>query len=172
MAHKWKNGTRTYRICLCAILTTIAYLVTYFFPIPLPNGAGYLNIGDSVILFSAIFIDPMCGLIVGALSGALADFSFGYMLYIPFTIVAKGCEALIAGSIFKIKKPRWIKFLGLYLGGLMMATVYIIPDLLIVDSFALALANYIMNIGQGIFGATLAICLYLVISKSKKIQTN
>lgn len=113
---------KTHKLVLAALFVALTFIFTYFVKIPLPIG-GYFNLGDAFIIISAILIDPFVGLLVGALAGTLSDLMGGYALYIPFTILAKGLEALIAGLLFNHLKGIF-RYSGVILGPLVMVMIY------------------------------------------------
>ena len=73
--------TITKNITVAALLAAIAYLLTAFASIPYAGGAGYLNFGDAVIIFSSMILGPWWGALVGAIAGSLADLSAGYISF-------------------------------------------------------------------------------------------
>lgn len=113
---------RTHKLVLSALFIALTFIFTYFVKIPMPLG-GYFNIGDAFIITSAIVIDPLMGILVGVLSGTLSDLVAGYALFIPFTIVAKALEALVAGLFYQ-KLKGVFRYSGMILGPLLMVLVY------------------------------------------------
>ena len=158
------------RICLGGILIALTYVFTMFVSIPL-SSTGYINLSDFFIVFTTISVDPVCGLLVSVIAPALADLSLGYFIYIPFTILAKGLEFLLIYLIFYKIKGNW-KYALLFLGALVMAATYIIPDLIALgfDQYLVALLNFIFNFLQGIVGLVLGLIVHHIFKKTKLLD--
>src|SRR5574344_867567 len=98
------------KISLTALIIAIIYVCTAFLSIPFANGAGYFNFSDCLILFTSIYIGPLEGILSAIIGCALADLQAGAAQFIPFTIVAKGLEAIVAFLIYKpLKKTQCFK---------------------------------------------------------------
>ena len=91
-----QNTRRVVFTALTVAMTTVLTLVSIALP-----GGGYYNFGDLAIFVSAIVLGPVSGLITGAIGAALGDVILGYFAYVPFTMIAKALEGLIAGLIAK-----------------------------------------------------------------------
>ena len=142
---------------LTSTFTALTYILTAFARIPV--GGGYFNLGDIPVLFAAIYIHPIVGLIAGAVGASLADLS-GFAIFIPFTIVAKSLEALLASFLFsKIKGQA--KFLALFIGVFSMVMVYGFSYLIIDPSWILVSSPF--DILQAIIAASAATTLYIVL---------
>jgi uncharacterized membrane protein len=150
-------------IALSGLLIALTFIFTYFIKIPMP--IGYLNLGDAIIIFTAIFINPYLGALVGIVGAGLADLAGGYFIFIPFTILAKGGEALIAGYLFKHLNGL-AKYVSLYLASLFMVAVYAISYLIIDISFMIAGVS--LDLIQAIVGTTVAVILYQLLIKYKR----
>ena len=161
------NKLNVKKICLGGILIALTYVFTMFISIPL-SSTGYINLSDFFIIFTTISIDPVCGLLVSIIAPALADLTLGYFIYIPFTILSKFLEFLVVYLIYyKIKGN--IKYGLLWLGALVMALVYIIPDLIVLgfDQYLVSFVNFGFNFLQGIFGLILGLIVHQVFKKIK-----
>lgn len=66
------------------------------YQIPIPATQGYVNIGDSIVLISAIFFGPQVGFVAGGLGSGLADLLSGYPQWAIATFIIKGIEGLVA----------------------------------------------------------------------------
>lgn len=152
------------QMTLVGLLSAITFLITFYFPIPL--AFGYFNFSDAVIIFASVFINPYAGFTVGMIGTGLADLLSGYSAFIPFTIVAKGAEALLAGYLYKVFKGN-TKFLALYIGGLAMAIFYIPAYMLIEGNVWAFVKTTPFDIVQGIVGASLA---WILILSGKKVK--
>ncbi len=150
-------------ITIHAMATAILLVVTTLLPLPLPGGAGYLNLSDAIIFFMSAFFGPYSGMIVGALGGLLSDITTGYFVYAPFTFLIKGLEGLLAGFLFR-KLPSKINFLAFFLSGIFMGACYFIPDW-IFFKIASAIYNLPFNILQGLFSALIITVIVLIKSR-------
>lgn len=100
---KEKENVR--RIVLTALLAALTCVATMVIRVPTPTG-GYVNLGDTMVLVSAILLGPVLGMVAGGIGSAMSDFLAGYMLWVPATLVIKGLMALVSGLIYKKLSPR------------------------------------------------------------------
>lgn len=158
------------KICLGGIFIALTYVFTMFISIPL-SSTGYINLSDFFIVFTTISLDPICGLLVSIIAPALADLTLGYFIYIPFTVLSKFLEFLVVYLIFYKVKGN-IKYGLLWLGALVMALVYIVPDLIVLgfDQYLVALVNFGFNFLQGMVGLILGLIVHQVFKKTKIID--
>lgn len=164
-------NNKTKFISEISVLTSLTIVITLVLIIPLPSNSGYLNLSDALIMIASNVTSPLGGFIVGALSGGICDLVAGYGAYIPFTIIIKGIEGYLAGYLFKKLNNKTLKYLSLFICGLLMGILYFIPDF-IYYGVSVALLNLPLNILQGILGATIASLIILLIKKNKKALNN
>ncbi|MGX7144916.1 ECF transporter S component [Facklamia languida] len=155
------KNSKNYRLVLAAIFAALTALVTMIIKIPIPNGAGYLNLGDGVLMVSGLLFGPWVGACVGGIGSAIADLLSGYAAYAPFTLVVKGLEGFLAAYLLRKFSNRWP---GLIIAGLAMALGYFLTDWILYQ-YPAAIASLPMNIGQGLFGALVAGILYPILRK-------
>lgn len=153
------------RMCFSAIFGALCFICTNFLKIPFPNGMGYFNFGDMIIVFSSIYLGPIEGIFVGLIGGVFSDLYSGYINFIPFTIIAKTLLALCGGLAFYFIKNCWIKFLFPFLGALLMVTTYFI-SYWIFFGFAETYLS-LFDLLQGFIGASLGVVLFLFMKKIK-----
>lgn len=154
---------RTHRLVLASLFVALSFIFTYFVKIPFPTG-GYFNVGDAFIMLAAIIIDPLTGILVGALAGGLSDLFAGYVLFIPFTILAKGLEALIAGFIYQ-KTRGLLRYVGVVIGPLVMVALYALSYVILFDK-ATMIANLPFDLAQAGIAIVLTIILLLLLEKT------
>lgn len=82
-----------------AISIALVTLGTMAIRISIPATSGYMNLGDSMIFASAIILGRRYGLVAGGLGSALADVLDGFPAWAPWTLVIKGTEGYIAGTL-------------------------------------------------------------------------
>ena len=155
------KNSKNYRLVLAAIFAALTALVTMVIKIPIPNGAGYLNLGDGVLMVSGLLFGPWVGACVGGIGSAIADLLSGYAAYAPFTLVVKGLEGFLAAYLLRKFSNRWP---GLIIAGLAMALGYFLTDWILYQ-YPASIASLPMNIGQGLFGALVAGILYPILHK-------
>lgn len=148
-----------------AMGVALSILLTSFVFIPLPFG-GYFNFTDVFIVLYSMFFGPLIGGAVGALSGFMADIILGYNLYAPFTLVIKLIEGLVVGYLF-IKLPKKVRYVSPFIGGIIMAVLYVVPDYILYTNIIAALTNLAFNLIQGVIGASLGLAIYIVLVKAK-----
>ena len=84
------------RVSLLAALVAAATRVVQ---IPMPATQGYVNIGDAVIIAGSLILGGPAGGLAAGIGSALADLLGGYFHWAPFTLVIKGLEGLLIGSL-------------------------------------------------------------------------
>ena len=148
-----------------AMGVALSVLLTSFVFIPLPFG-GFLNFTDVFIVLYSMFFGPWIGGAVGAISGLMVDVILGYGFYAPFTIFIKLIEGLVVGFLF-FKLPGKIRYVAPFIGGILMAALYIIPDYIALSNWIASLTNFGFNLIQGVLGASLGIAVYVILIKAK-----
>lgn len=104
-------------VALYGVLTALTTAVTYASYTPFSPTKGYFNLGDSMVFFSALTFGWRAGMICGGVGSAVADVLLGSGIYAPITLVAKGAEGFVSGSLGR-RKPSgiWVLITGAYLG--------------------------------------------------------
>ncbi|MBS4026220.1 MAG: ECF transporter S component [Clostridia bacterium] len=152
----------SHKIALYGVLMALTVIMTMVIQIPLPSSAGYLNLGDMVIFLTAILLGKKAGFIVGGIGSALADILLGWGFYAPITFIAKGLEGFVAGWLLETHWGKKYPIIPTLIGGIIMASSYYFAEIFMYGAKA-ALVNLPANIGQGTFGAMVAITIYTLI---------
>lgn len=152
----------SHKIALYGVLMALTVIMTMVIQIPLPASAGYLNLGDMVIFLTAIILGKKAGFLVGGIGSALADILLGWGFYAPITLVAKGLEGYVAGWLLETSWGEKYPILPTLIGGVVMAVGYYSAEIFMYGAGA-ALVNLPANIGQGAFGAIVAVALYTLL---------
>ncbi|MDD4495545.1 MAG: ECF transporter S component [Eubacteriales bacterium] len=150
-------------IAVNGIMMALVFVATFFTRIPIPMTQGYFNIGDTVIIITAILMGPASGLIVGALGSMLSDVAAGYFLFAPLTLIVKGLEGYLIGKINALNigglSAAWKRVIAVSAGMLVMAIGYFTGEAYILSIFskdmgyAAAAAEFPLNMLQaGISG--------------------
>lgn len=153
------------RMCFSAMFSALCFICTAFLKIPFPNGMGYFNFGDAIIIFSSIYLGPIEGVFVALIGGIFSDLFAGYANFIPFTIVAKTLLALSSGLGFYFFKKGWVKYIFPFIGAILMAATYFVSYWVyfgIAESY-LALFDLL----QASVGAIIGIAIYSFLIKIK-----
>jgi uncharacterized membrane protein len=127
-------------IAMNGIMMALVFAATFFTRIPIPMTQGYFNIGDTIIIITAIMAGPASGFVVGALGSMLADVAAGYFLFAPLTLVVKGLEGYLTGKINGLNigglSAVWKKVIAISVGMLVMAVGYFIGEAYLLSLFS------------------------------------
>lgn len=168
------NSTR--KLTFTALMTAMVFVVTFAIKITIPGASGFYNIGDSMIMLTAIFFGARSGFFAGAVGSTLADFSLGYFpIYGPYTFIIKGLEGLVIGLLVKRDSKKSTVTLAIYctIGAVIMAGGYFLSEAFIINRFfdgygtALAITNLPFNAIQGSLSVISAVALSKVFEKNK-----
>ena len=147
---------------LMGILTAGSAILTIYFMVP--YAIGYFNLGDVLVLSFGIVFTPILSLLAG-IGPMIGDYVLGYGLFAPFTLVIKGCEALIVALCYW-RLPHKLKFIAFLLGGLFMAFAYGFAYVFTAGGQWGVFFTYILPDSiQGIVSATLASLLSPILIK-------
>ncbi len=156
------------KIAYGGILSAVVMLATWAITVPIPNTAGYINLGDGVIFGISVILGPFAA-ICAALGSALADLAYAAPIYMPATFIIKGAMGLLAGLILK-KNPKlaWFSQIALFaVCELIMVCGYFAYESIINPGFALATLPG--NSIQGIAGIVLGLALVPLARRLKPI---
>ena len=147
-------------ICLTALMSSLIFIITFFLQIPYFGGVGYFNLSDGLIIFSTIYFGPFVGIISAIIGTALADFASGFLIYIPFTIIGKGLEAILAFIIFYyLKNRKFLKYLSFILPIIPMVLTYFVSYVIYYDlNYALLSSSF--DLIQGLVGSLISVVLF------------
>ncbi len=145
------------------LMGAFIFLGTSILSFPMVNG--YLNMGDGIILISAVILGPYAA-VPAAIGSMLADLAAGFAIYAPFTFVVKGLVGFVPGLLLR-KKNLTLKtmILPFILAELIMVSGYFLADTLLFHEGAFAALPF--NLIQGLFGLIIGSLGSLVVIKSK-----
>ena len=157
-------------ISLIGIFTALNYVVTAFIQIPIPATGGYINVGDLMVMFTALLFGPIVGGISGGVGPMIADIFSPYSIYAPATLVIKGIEGFLIGLISnpkdKSSRISYRDIIAVLIGGLLIPFGYFIFEAYILNlGVSVALAEVPGNFFQFGFAAISSI---LLITASRK----
>lgn len=113
-------------IAYVSMFTALTAVATALIQIPVPQTRGYINLGDTMVIFSGLLLGPLAGFIIGSIGSAIADVATGYAHWAPFTFAIKGLEGFIVGALSR--KGEKIALLGTVIGGATMVLGYFVVE--------------------------------------------
>lgn len=154
------------QICNTALMSALIFVATYFISIPYFGGIGYFNLSECLIIFSTIYFGPFVGILSGIIGCGLGDLAAGFANFIPFTIVAKGLEALLAFILYKILKDhKYLKYLSFFTPFIAMVLTYFV-SYIILYGIEYALNSTLFDVVQGVIGGAVGLVLYKLFSST------
>ena len=138
--------------------------------IPIPATQGFFNVGDAMVMVAALTFGPIVGFFAGGFGSSLADLIGGWYVWVPFTLVIKGLEGFLAGSIMvlddgdggvKTKIFAWI------LAGSEMVVGYFLVQYYMYG-LGEALTELPFNLLQMVAGGIIGIPLSIAVAKRMK----
>jgi uncharacterized membrane protein len=146
------------KLVLAAALAATTAVATMLVRIPIPATNGYLNFGDIMVFASALLFGRFVGGLAGGIGSAIADM-IGYPLFAPYTLVIKGLEGFVAGSIRDGKSTRR-DLLGWLVGAIVMVSGYFLAEAYVMGLGVPAAAGEVpFNVVQVLSGVVVAIPL-------------
>jgi len=157
-------------ISIIAIFTALNFVATYWIQIPIPATGGYINIGDTAVMFTALIFGPIIGGVAGGVGPMLADVFSPYIIYAPATLIIKGLEGFLIGLISnprrRVGRVSYRDILAVITGGILIPLGYFIYEAFILRlGVAIALVEMPGNLFQFITAAVISI---LLITASRK----
>lgn len=86
-------------LTLAALSIALVTLATVIIRIPNPATQGYINLGDALLFTIALVFGWRIGGLAGGVGSALADALGGYFIWAPWTLVIKGIEGILVGTV-------------------------------------------------------------------------
>lgn len=151
-----------------AVLIALTVVMTMVIHIPTIGTNGYLNLGDMVVFLAALILGKKGGFIVGGVGSAMADILLGYTHYAPITLIVKGLEGYIAGSLLETKIGKDKPIIATSIAGIFMAFGYFVPEIFMYGKAAVA--SIPGNIMQGLLGAVASVVLYGALKRTKVLN--
>lgn len=153
------------KMSLCAMFLALTYLLSLVH-LPMPLGAGYFNLGDTALLLGAAILGPYWGALSAIAGAVFADLTLGAAMFIPFTVIAKGGEALIAGFLIHLFKNKKTYFLSFFFASIWMIIIYLFSYIIL---FGLgALLSSALDLIQALIATIASSLIYLIYAKYVK----
>jgi uncharacterized membrane protein len=100
------SASKTVRLAITAVSTSLICVATMIFSIYVPATRGFFNVGETMIYVAALLFGPLTGAFAGGVGSALADILLNYWYYAPATLVIKACEGAVVGFLGQ-RKPEF-----------------------------------------------------------------
>lgn len=162
-------GTR--EIAISAVMAALVCATTLLIQLPIPATQGFFNVGDAMVMVAALTFGPIVGFLAGGFGSSLADLFGGWYVWVPFTLVIKGLEGFIAGSIIVLDdKDKGVKkkIIAWIIAGSEMVVGYFLVQYYMFGMVA-ALTEIPFNILQMIVGGIVGIPLSTVIAQRMEL---
>lgn len=158
---------------LAALMVALMTLATLLIRIPNPATQGYINLGDALLMTIALVFGWRFGGLAGGVGSALADALGGYFIWAPWTLVIKGVEGVLVGTIaaWGVREgtgPRRVMaFVAVVVGGAWMVSGYYMAGSVLFGGVA-ALTEIPGNLTQA--GVAVAVALPLSVLLRNALQ--
>ncbi|MCX8188464.1 MAG: ECF transporter S component [Nitrososphaeria archaeon] len=151
-------------VALLSIMIPLVTVMTIIVRVPIPATQGYFNFGDAMVILSGIIFGPYIGFLAGGIGSSLADIISGYPQYALVTLLAKGGEGAIVGTLFKrlYQHSKTLGYLSGLVGGTFMILTYFVFQLYFFGIGA-ALIELPWNILQCTIGTAVAYMIHLIL---------
>ena len=142
----------------------LATIATMLFQFPIPATSGYFNLGDAIVMTTALTFGPIVGALAGGLGSGLADLLGGWYTWVIFTAAIKGTEGYVAGKLAGPTEGRTLKktIIAWVAGGVCMVGGYFIVEVFMYG-FSAAVVEAPLNMVQmlvaGIVGVPVSIAI-------------
>ncbi len=154
----------TRQIAAIGVMGALATIATMMFAFPIPATSGYFNLGDAIVMTTALTFGPIIGALAGGLGSGLADLLGGWYTWVIFTTVIKGAEGYVAGKLAGPTEGRTLQktIIAWIAGGAVMVLGYFIVQVFMYG-FAAAMVEAPFNMVQmlvaGVVGIPVSIAL-------------
>ena len=159
--------SHTKKLVLSAIFAALTFVATTFLRIPAVfSGAGYIHLGDCLVLICGFILGPLYGALAAGFGSALSDI-VGFPLYAPATFIIKALVATTASFIFKPFKNKTLgAILSSMIAEIIMVAGYFIYEAFIIPEYGWAVAvssipGSLIQAISGVIGATILIQTFL-----------
>ena len=152
------------QIAAIGVMGALATIATMMFTFPIPATSGYFNLGDAIVMTTALTFGPIIGALAGGLGSGLADLLGGWYTWVVFTTIIKGAEGYVAGKLAGPVEGRTLQktIIAWGAGGAIMVLGYFFVQVFMYG-FSAAIVEAPFNIVQmivaGIVGVPVSIAL-------------
>ena len=163
-------------LTLAALMIALMTLATLIIRIPNPATQGYINLGDAMLMTIALVFGWRIGGLAGGIGSALADALGGYFIWAPWTLVVKGIEGVLVGTIAAwigrgagngTARRRIAAFIAVFVGGAWMVSGYYLAGSVLFGGVA-ALTEIPGNLTQAGVAVAVALPLSVILRNALK----
>lgn len=161
-----KTRKHLQKLVLCAVFAALTCLATLVIQIPSPL-SGFMNLGDALVLTSAVLLGPLYGTAAAGIGSCLADILSGYAVYAPATLIIKALMALVFCLLLHvIRRPRLLAALvGAVAAESVMVFGYFAYDAFFLGFGMGAAVGIPANLIQAVLGIVIAMFLIPLLKK-------
>ena len=173
-----QKSFRIKKMTIMAIITAIAYVITFF--VHIPFGFLTLDFKDTILVFGSFIFGPLSGFVMTLVCSLVELFTISSTGWIGFimNVLASGSFACVAALVHKKKPCLKNAVIGLVLGTVAMTAVMIIWNYLITPLYMdvpreavvqMLIPTFLpFNLLKGALNASLAVMLYPMLSILEK----
>lgn len=173
LSRKQASNTKpkAFHIVLNALLIGLVFSATAFLNIKLPIAAsgGLVHLGTAMLFIIAILFGPKKGALAGAAGMGIFDVVGGWLIWAPITIVARGVQGFIVGSIAHSngregKSMTW-NVIAMTASIPVMMAIYYVGEAFLYSNWIAPLASMPGDLLQNAIGLAIAIPVCRVLKK-------
>ncbi|NIN52586.1 MAG: ECF transporter S component [Nitrososphaeria archaeon] len=158
------SGLDTRSVAAAGVMGALVCVATMLIQLPIPATEGFFNVGDALVIVSSLTFGPIVGGLAGGLGSALADALGGWYNWVPFTLVIKGAEGLVAGYLAGDRENRGLQriLVAWVVGGLVMVSGYFLVQVYLYGLGGALVElpfNFVQMLVAGIVGIPISIAL-------------
>jgi uncharacterized membrane protein len=151
-------------VAAAGVMAALVCVATLLITIPIPATEGFFNIGDALVIIASLTFGPVVGGLAGGVGSALADAIGGWFNWVPFTLVIKGAEGVVAGYIAgsRENRPTHRTLLAWVVGGLVMVSGYFLVQVYLygIGGALVELPfNFVQMLAAGVIGIPVSMAL-------------
>ena len=163
-------SSRTRSLALTGVLCAFVCAATMVIQIPSPTH-GYVNLGDAMVLLSAMLLGPWYGAAAAGIGSALADLISGYAIYIPATLLLKALAAVLQGLLFRLRpKSTQAIVLSGFTAEIPIILGYWLYEALLLHSLKAAALGIPGNLVQAIAGIAVSAVILTLLRKIPAVR--
>lgn len=173
-----KQDLKIRKLTLTGLMIAFTFIAGSIIKIPTLNGM--IQLGDCMVLLSAVLLGKKYGFFAAATGMVLVDILGGYVIWAPFTFIIKGLVALTVSIIISRSKEKGFKtfLFAFILGGIINVVGYFIGNAIMggiivgaskgfLGSMIYAFSHLFGDIIQTVAGIVIALPLAKMVYKFK-----
>lgn len=167
---KTKTQLKTYSLVVTSMLVALIFIATFInIRLPIAAYGGLVHLGTGMLFIASILFGPKKGAIAGAVGMGLFDLVGGWLLWTPITIIARGLQGFIVGSIAwaygRRGESTTFNIMAMLISTPFMIATYYIGEAIIYGNWIQPLASVPGNVVQSIVGMMIAIPMCIALKK-------